>query len=230
LLLTFLPGGMKHSMQTTCQGDKPFELTSCSGEGGAVGGGLTGFLGYHWDPVGVELFMGGQYDQSSPTLNWAASSTDPGLGPDPARTEEFNVRRVGGFAIARIRLTLQGEKLRFSVAGGVGISYRSMLLTRDTTAIANRAFRDAFVPDAEGYLSPALSLEPSLQYRIGRATALSLGFSVLVESPRAFDQIPTTTQVGGNSLGPSGLTTPAYQLATGTQVFVGPTLGMMFGP
>ena len=33
-----------------------------------------------------------------------------------------------------------------------------------------------------------------------------------------------------HSLGPSGLTTPAYDLATGTQVFVGPFIGMMFGP
>jgi hypothetical protein len=230
LLMSFLPGGMKHSLQKTCEGDKPVELASCDGEGGGFGGGVTGFFGYHWDPVGVELFGGVQYDQSSPTLNWAASSTDPGIGPDPARTEEFAVRRVGGFGIMRVRLTLQSDKLRFSIAGGVGLSYRSMLLTRDTTAVANRAFRDAFVPDAEGYLSPVLSLEPSIQYRVGPHTAVSLGLSLLVESPRAFDQIPTTKQEGGHSLGPSGLTTPGYQLASGTQVFVGPVLGMMFGP
>ena len=29
---------------------------------------------------------------------------------------------------------------------------------------------------------------------------------------------------------PSGLTTPAYELASGTQVFIGPFIGMMFGP
>lgn len=230
LLMTFLPSGMNHSMQKTCDGDKPVELTSCDGQGGAFGGGLTGFVGYHWDPVGVELFAGAQYDQSSPTLTWGASTTDPGIGPDPARTEEFAVRRVGGFGIMRVRLTFQGEKLRFSVAGGVGLSYRSMLLTRDTTSAANRAFRDAFVPDAEGYLSPVLSLEPSLQYRIGPHTAVALGLSMLVESPRSFDQIPTTKQEPGHSLGPSGLTTPAYELASGTQVFIGPFIGMMFGP
>lgn len=230
LLMTFLPGGMKHSMQKTCEGDKPAELASCDGEGGGLGGGIDGFIGYHWDPVGVELFAGAQYDQSSPTLNWAASSTDPGIGPDPARTEEFNVRRIGGFGIARVRLTIQGEKLRFSVAGGVGLSVRSMILTRDTKSVANPAFRDAFVPDAESYVSPVLSLEPSIQYRLSASTALALGVSMLVESPRSFDQIPTTKQEGGHSLGPSGLTTPAYELASGTQVFIGPFVGMMFGP
>jgi hypothetical protein len=231
LLMTFLPGGMNSSMQKTCDAsDKPAELTSCDGQGGGIGGGLTGFVGYHWDPVGIELFAAAQYDQTSPTLKWGPSSTDPGLGPDPARTEEFTVRRIGGLAALRVRLTFQGEKLRFSVAGGVGLSYRSMLLTRDATAEANPAFRDAFVPDSQGYLSPVLSLEPSLQYRLGPHTAVALGLSLLVESARAFDQIPATKAEGGHQLGPSGLTTPAYELTSGTQVFVGPFIGMMFGP
>ena len=230
LLMTFLPGGMKSSMQKTCDDSKPAELASCDGQGGGLGGGVDGFIGYHWDPIGIELFVGAQYDTASPKLKWNASNTDPGIGPDPARTEEFAIHRVGGFGALRIRLTFQSEKLRFSVAGGVGLSYRSMLLTRDTTADSNPALRDAFVPDAQSYLSPILSFEPSLQYRLGPHTAVALGFSMLVESPRTFDQIPTTKQEGGHSLGPSGLTTPAYELASGTQVFVGPFIGMMFGP
>ena len=234
LMLGFQPGGMKHSMQTTCDAKsstgKPDELASCSGEGGGIGGGINGFVGYHWDPVGVELFLGAAYDQSSPTLVWGPSSTDPGLGPDPARTEDFTVRRVGGFGMFRIRLTFQGEKLRFSVAGGVGLSYRSMLLTRDTTSAENPPLRNAFVPDAQTYLSPIISLDPSIQYRLGAHTAVALGVSLLVESPRTFDQIPTTPQESGHSLGRSGLTTPAYELATGTQLFIGPFIGMMFGP
>ncbi len=231
LLMSFLPGGMKSSMQKTCDAsDKPVELTSCDGQGGGFGGGVTGFIGYHWDPVGVELFVGAQYDQSSPTLNWGPSSTDPGIGPDPARKEDFSIHRIGGFGIIRVRLTLQGEKLRFSIAGGVGLSYRSLLMTRDTTATSDPALHDAFVPDAQSYLSPILSLEPSIQYRVGPHTAIALGVSLLVESPRAFDQIPTTKSDSTHSLGQSGLSTPAYELATGTQVFVGPFIGMMFGP
>ena len=233
LMMTLLPGGMKSSMQRTCDAtvpNRPVELASCDGQGGGLGGGVTGFFGYHWDPVGIELYAGAQYDQSSPTLSWTGSSTDPGIGPDPSRKEEFSIRRIGGFGIARVRLTLQGEKLRFSVAGGVGLSLRSLLLTRDTTATANAQLRDAFVPGAESYLSPVLSFEPSIQYRIAPHTALSLGVAVLVESPRAFNQIPTTKSDNTHSLGPGGLTTPAYELATGTQVFIGPVLGMMFGP
>ena len=236
LLMTFLPGGMNSSMQKACEESRPpVELAGCSGETGGLGGGVTGFVGYHWDPVGVELFLGAQYDQTKPSLKWAASNTEPGFGDDPARTEDFAVRRIGGFGVARIRLTFQGEKLRFSIAGGVGLSYRSLVLTRDATRDSDGA-TDKLVPDAQSYLSPILSLEPSLQYRIGPHTAIALGFSLLVESPRAFDQIPTTKmeKLHGFSNGPaaptSNLTTPAYELATGTQVFMGPFVGMMFGP
>ncbi len=230
LLMTWLPGGMKHAMQKTCEGAKPAELTACEGATGGLGGGITGFVGYHWDPVGIELFAGAHYDQSSPSLTWAASTTDPGLGPDPARVESFVVRRVGGFGIVRVRLTFQSEALRFGLAGGVGLAYSSLHLSRETTAAANSNARDVFAPDAEGYLSPVLSLEPSIQYRLTGHTTVALGLSLLVESPRSFDQIPTTPKSGGRSLGPSGLTTPAYELATGTQVYIGPFIGMMFGP
>lgn len=231
LLGSVLIGGMKSSMQKTCEAsDRPVELASCSGEGGGSGAGLAGFFGYHWDPVGVELYAGAQYDSSAPTLTWNASSVDPGIGPDPARTEEFAVRRVGGFAIARVRLTVQGETIRFSVAGGVGLSYRAMFLDRDTTLAANSQVRDVFVPDAQSYVSPVVSLEPTIQWRFTPTTALAVGAALLVESPRAFDAIPTTPEDGSRRLGQSGLTTPQYELATGTQIYIGPFIGVMFGP
>ena len=164
------------------------------------------------------------------TQHWVAQTPEAGIGSDPTRTEEFTVRRIGGFGIARVRLTVQGEKLRFTIAGGVGLAYRSLLLTRDTTSVKNPDFRDGYVPDAESYLSPVLSIEPSVQYRVGPHTGIALGFSMLVESPRTFDQIPTTKPEKGHSLGPGTLNTPGYQLATGTQVYLGPFIGMMFGP
>jgi hypothetical protein len=235
LLMTFLPGGMHSAMQKTCEGTHPAELSSCSGESGGLGGGATGFIGYHWDPVGVELFVGAQYDQTSPSIKWGQSSTDPGIANDPARTEDFKVRRLGGFGALRVRLTFQGEKLRFSVAGGVGLAYRSLVLTRDSMRDSDGA-KDVLVSDAQGYLSPVLTLEPSLQYRLGPHTAISLGLAVLAESPRAFDQIPSSASEKSHAFSngplapPSKLNTPAYELASGTQVFIGPFVGMMFGP
>jgi hypothetical protein len=223
-------GGMDSSPEKLCKaGDRPPEVASCD-SGSVVGGGVGGFLGYHWDPVGVELFMLAQYDQQSPSFVWNASSVDPGIGPDPARTEDFRLRRVGGLAAARVRLTLQGEKVRFSTAGGLGLSTRSLFLTRDTRSSADPRLADKLVSDGQGYLSLALSLEPSIQYRLGESTAVMAGVSIVVDNPTSLDEVPRTAPEGNHRLGPNGLTTPSYDLTSGTQVWTGLFVGMMFGP
>lgn len=222
-------GGNGNAVQKLCDGQHPAELASCDG-GTNTGAGLGGFIGHHWDPVGVELFLLAQYDQQSPELVWNASSVDPGIGPDPARTESFRVRRLGGVAAARVRLTFQGERLRFSAAGGLGLATRSLFLTRDTTLAADPSVTDKLVTDGQGYLSLALSLEPTIQYRLTETTALMGGLSLLVENPTSLDDVPRTPPEGNHRLGPSGLSTPAYELASGTQTWMGLFVGMMFGP
>lgn len=229
---TLLPGGAHSSMQSGCEGaNKPEELASCEGTTGGLGAGLNGYLGYHWDPVGVELFLGGQYDVTNPTLHWVASDTSPGIGPDPSRTEDFVVRRAGGFLALRLRLTFQSEKIRFSVAGGAGGSYRVLVMTRETHATDPNLPGDGFSPSSTSYVAPMLSLEPSIQYRLSGSTSIALGITLLAESPNAIvDNVPETPADKTRTLGPAGLTTPRYQLAKDAQIFVGPFIGMMFGP
>lgn len=229
LLGTLMPGGNGNSVEKLCEGQQPTELASCDA-GSNLGAGVGGFVGYHWDPVGVELFFLGQYDEQSPALRWNASSVDPGIGPDPARTEDFKIRRIGGLGAARVRLTLQGEKIRFSAAGGLGLSTRSLFLTRDTKSTADPALADKLVTDGQGYLSLALSLEPTIQYRLSESTALMLGLSLILDNPTSLDEVPRTAPEGNHRLGPSGLSTPSYELASGTQVWTGLFVGMMFGP
>jgi hypothetical protein len=229
LPLYFSPSGFKASMQTLCDERPPPELGGCD-KGSGIGFGVNGFVGYHWDPVGVELFLGASYDTASPKLDWNASSTDPGLGPDPARTEDFSLHRIGGFGAARVRLTLQSEKIRFSVAGGVGLSYKTILLERDAKAKSDPNQRDLFVPGAQGYWSPLISLEPAVYYRLGQPTSLGVGFTFQMEAAGAFGDNPKTPADGTRKIGPVGITTPAYELASGTQIFIGPFIGMIFGP
>jgi hypothetical protein len=223
------PAGYGSSPETLCDGPHPTELTSCD-KGTNLGAGLNGFIGYHWDPVGVELFVGAHYDTQSPKLVWAASSVDKGIGGDPARTEDFALHRAGGFGALRIRLTLQGEKLRFSAAAGVGLGYMVTFLKRVTTAASDPNLQDGFAPDSQGYLTPVLSFDPSIQYRLTPTIAVALGMTLLLESARAFDQIPHNNPESNHSLGPNGLTTPRYDFATGTELYIGPFIGMMFGP
>lgn len=229
LLGSTLLGGMKSSIQKSCTEGRPAEETGCD-EGNGLGAGLNGFIGYHFDPVGVELFFAAHYDSSSPKLTWAGTSTDPGFGPDPARTEDFTIIRASGLAALRIRLTLQGEKVRFTMATGVGLAYALMGMKRETTAAADASIKDVYSADAQHYLSPVLSVEPALHYRLSPTFSLGIGLELLVENPEVFSQTPTTPPDRTRHLGPVGLTTRAYDLATGPQVFFGPFIGIMFGP
>jgi hypothetical protein len=227
------PGGTGSSIERQCDAkDAKSPLASCDAPGGA-GGGLSGFVGYHWDPVGIELYLAAHYDQRTLKNDWNAANTDPGIGPDPARLEEFNLRRAGGMGLARVRLTWQSKKLRFGFTAGAGISYRVMFLERLTTAKDNPVVRDLFVSDSPSYVSPVIAVEPTIMYRITPGVAVSLGVQMFLEAPASFlndRENPKTQPERTHSLGLRSLTTPSYELASNVQVFVGPVLGMMFGP
>ena len=233
LLGMFTPGGTGNSIERQCETKNQYPpLASCEAPDG-FGGGLGGFVGYHWDPVGIELYLAGHYDQRTLKNDWNAAVTDPGIGPDPARLEEFNLRRVGGMALARVRLTWQSRKIRLGFAAGAGVSYRVMVLERLTTAKDGSGMRDGFVSDSPSYVSPVIALEPTVMYRITKGMAVSLGVQMFLETPSSFmngRETPRTTPERNHSLGLRSLTTPSYELASNVQIFVGPVIGMMFGP
>jgi hypothetical protein len=232
LLAMFTPGGTNSVIEQDCddKGRLP-TLVSCEAPSG-FGGGIGGFIGYHWDPVGIELFLAGQYDQRTLTNEVAAASTDPGFGPDPARSESFNLRRSAGLGAARVRWTIQTKKIRFSFAAGAGVSRRTLFLERRTAAKDDGQV-DVFVADGEGYWSPLVSFEPSVMYRATPTFALALGAQIFLDAPATFlngDRNPRTQPAGNRSLGLRSLSTPSYELAANMQVFIGPFIGMMFGP
>lgn len=233
-LLGYLtPGGTGDAISAQCDNKgSAVTLASCDAPGG-MGGGLAGFVGYHWDPIGMELYLAGQYDERTLKNDWNAASTDPGIGPDPARNEEFALRRAGGMMLGRIRGTWQSKKIRFSMTAGAGVALRFMSLQRKTTLKENPAIKDGFVSDTPTYLSPVVALEPSIGYRLTRGMALTLGLQLSFEAPGTFmngNENPHTAPEGTHALGLRGLTTRSYELASDLQVFFGPTLGLTFGP
>src|SRR5262249_33980735 len=152
---------------------------------------------------------------------------------DPARLEEFNLRRAGGVGVARIRLTWQRPRFRLGFAVGGGVAYRVMFLERLVTAKEPPIARDIFVSDSPSYWSPVVSLEPSVMWRLTKGVAVSLAFQMLFETPSSLlndRQNPTTQRERTHSLGTRALTTPSYELASNVQMYMGPVLGMMFGP
>lgn len=234
-LAMFTPGGTNSELESRCEGKAQTPaLASCETPDG-FGGGFGGFIGYHWDPVGIELFLAGQYDQRTSTFDWNAPTTDLGIGPDPARIEEYNLRRLGLMGLARVRVTHQWEKIRLGLALGAGLSRRIFFLERDTRAKDNSGAKDIYVSDSAGYWSFVVGVEPTVMYRLTRGVAVAAGMQLLLDAPNTAisgndGANPRTTPSNPHSLGGRGIDTRAFDLAKDLQVYVGPTLGMMFGP
>jgi hypothetical protein len=145
--------------------------------------------------------------------------------------------------VLRVRVTLQTTKLRIGLVAGAGFARRVMFLERVTTAKDATGARDLYVfpkpksdDPAAGYWSPVVAFEPSVMYRVTKSVAIGGGLQVFLEAANSVfagndGENPKTKAESGHSLGPNrGLTTNAIDLASNVQVYVGPFIGMMFGP
>ncbi len=226
------PGGAGNELQTRCP---ELGATSCSTQS-PIGGALFAHFGYTWDPVGLELFLAAEYDQSSPQASYdgqPAPNENPFVA-QPARKEAFTFYRAGGVAALRVRATVQSARLRASVAVGAGVAYKTMFMSRTTTSTDASHLQDSYVPPAVEYVSPAVVGDASFQLRVGPTTAISLGALAWVENaggdartkPDA-QRCFASCQLGAASV---PLPTPGYQAASSTQVFVGPYVGIQLGP
>ena len=223
----FLPSvsGQGTDLETSCS---TLGASSCSTPK-PVGGGLFGYVGYTWDPVGFELFVGGEGDTTQQTAHFDGSAPQFSfLSGD----EKFTYVRVGGLAALRVRASASfGPVLRGTIAGGVGFSIKEMFMERSSTA---GALHDAYAPSSIQYISPAITAEAALQLRASSTLAFSLGLLLWADnaSIAGSNSVPASSgrYLGAQSSTPYPIETPQYHLATGAQVFLGPQLGMQFGP
>lgn len=197
------------------------------------GAGAFGYVGYTWNPVGFEVMLGGLFDGTAQRATFDGSTTS-GQNPllsTPARNERFTLLRFGGLGAIRARATMQGKLFRGSIAAGLGLSYKLMEMERKASSADGTNLQDVYIPDGKGYFSPAITIDASLQIRVGATTALAVG--VLVWAENAGTSTKTASDPNrhmGNATTAVPIATPEYHLATDAQVFLGPYLGMQFGP
>jgi hypothetical protein len=123
------------------------------------------------------------------------------------------------------------SRFRFNFAVGPGLAYRMFAMRREAEATDGRT---GFYADVgASYVSALLSLEASAGVELGGSTALSLGVISWFEHAgdatrsRAEERSVLTSS---NGAPPVPHATPRYELANGAQWFVGPFLGLTFGP
>ncbi len=221
------PAGMGNTFEQTCA------LTgavSCSASP-PVGLTIAGYAGYTWDPIGLELFAAFGFDYTSPQSSFdgvVQPGSNAALTGVP-RTEQFQIARIGGMGAIRARATIDGKRVRATFALGPGIGGHGMLMARTATTTGSPSATDTFVPQPISYASVALSLDAMVAYRLSANVAITAGLSMWLENAGTG---ATTTADPNHYFATlaSPLRTPSYRLASGTQFFLWPFIGMQFGP
>jgi hypothetical protein len=221
-------GGEGNELDTNCA---QLEATTCS-TSPPVGGGLMGWFGYSWNPVGVEAFLAGEYDQSTPSATFVGTATplENPLAVGEPRVEQFAFLRFGGMGAVRARVSFQTDLVRVSLAAGFGLSIKEMVLERQTQSNSDNA--NAYVKNSSAYVSPAISADLAVSLRATKTLAIALGVTTMFENAGSNLTSPASTNqiLGGGASPPTPLPTPAYHFASGAQTFIGPYLGLQFGP
>jgi hypothetical protein len=227
-------GGQGTDLDANCDGLSASSCTTAQ----PIGGGAFGYVGWSFNPVGFELMLAGSGDTLTEKANFtSAGATSTSPLALPPRTEKFVTARFGGLVALRVRASTQWHFLRGTIAGGVGFSYKQLFMQRTTNTTDGTNRSDVFSPTSNNsvsYISPAITAEAALQFRVSPAAAIAVGLLMWTDNASIAGTNSTPAQaprsvVASGQL-PAQIPTPEYHLATGPQVFLGPFLGMQFGP
>jgi len=227
-------GGQGTELETGCA---TLGATSCQTPN-PLGGGAFGYVGWTWNPVGFELLLGGSGDTVQQTAHFSGNAPSSSTAlpiSTPARDEKFTFARFGGLAALRVRASFQTGPIRGTFAGGLGFAYKEMIMKRDATATDGSGRKNTYVPDSLAYSSPAITLEGAAQLRVSQTVAIALGLEVWADNASVWGNNASPPSVQHNFLlarnsTPAQIPTPQYHFASGSQIFLGPFLGMQFGP
>lgn len=225
----FEPTGSGSSLDDSCDSTG---ATSCE-TSMPMGGALAGYIGWAFAPIGLELFLAGAADVSQPKAIFdgsTGSEVNP-LVAQPPREESFTIGRFGGGGAFRLRVLYPIDIVRITGAIGAGLAYRHMLLGRETVTDSG-ATSDAGNQDGTGYFTGLMSLELGVQILMAGTTSFTIGANLWLEHAGDDVSTPARNDVFLTQEGeiPIPQATPSYDMASGTQFFVGPFIGIHAGP
>jgi hypothetical protein len=194
-----------------------------------AGGGLDIRVGYSLGFLGIEgtVLMG--YDHSASTAVVPPNEstvTHPGAGgpgpdgnpsPTVARTENYDFNRLGGTIAAGVRLMPKTQIVRPTLGVGAGVSLKTIFYKRNIGSQSSENTNPAF------YVAPAIMADAGIELGSTPGTRFYLGCQLVADFASA---TPVTSDFKDpNYPAP----TPAINGVNGTDLFIGPILGMQFG-
>ncbi len=191
-----------------------------------VGAGLDVHVGHAWGWIAVEGLVFGMYDTSPAHVTYPEDvATGPYAGV--ARTEDYRFHRFGGGGAIGGRVTSKHPTVRFTFGAAFGLEVKAGLYSRDATSVAaigGEKGTNTFTSSNPTYTSPILVFDAGVL--LGGSVKFHLGVLALVE----FVGSPVMTAADASeTLNNKPLGTPPIQVASGTQFFLGPVIGLHFG-
>ena len=223
------PTGSGNTMQSSCD---TLGATSCGG-GTPLGGALTGYIGYGFSPIGLELYILGSGDVYEPSAAFDGVNEveiNP-LVATPARQEDFLFARVGGGGTVRVRFLWPIGTFRLTSAVGAGLVYRRYLGTRDAVADDGRQNRVVFDEEPIDDISAAFSFELAGHVAFTETASFAFGLNLWMENATDVKTArKNDARLAAEGQVPTPIATPPYDAALNAQFFLMPFLGFHFGP
>jgi hypothetical protein len=197
-----------------------------------AGGGLDVRVGYSLGFVGIEGTVLLGYDHSAtsvvvPPSALCSNCAHPGAGgPGPdgnpsssvARTENYDFSRFGGTVAVGARLMPKTQIIRPTFGVGVGASIKAVTYKRDIAGTPSSMSTNPAI-----YVAPALMLDGGIELGSTPGTRFYLGCQFIADFASA-------TPVTSNFTDPNyPQPNPPINGVNGTDIFIGPILGMQFG-
>jgi hypothetical protein len=188
-----------------------------------MGGGTALHVGYSFgifaaEVVGVFL---ADFHQTRRTYNGAPLA---GAAHTMPRTETWDYWSLAGFTGLGGRITSKDDAVRFTFGMSLGHVYRQANLKRST-------LDDGWRTSPVSYSAFGLYGDAGLLLGTTPGFKLSVGVNVWIDFPGTVDEtdaVPEGRPVTSGGLG-AKLESPAQQLRSSTQIYIGPTLGFQFG-
>jgi hypothetical protein len=203
--------------------------------GKPAGAGALLRIGYSLGWVGLEVVGLASFDHSSANAEYLSYLT-PAMSPHfgPTRHEDIGIDRFGAGGALGVRATSKHSIIRFTGGTAFGVAFRKFDAKVDANFYnlpnstcfncPNNETRDW--NNGAGKVAPMLMLDTSLL--LGSTPGVKFQLGILAAFEFYGDAVMTDSQPPDNVQGIE-YGRPEFQVAKGTEVFIGPMLGLQFG-